>query len=199
MPSSSQQILSLVWYSIRIWDKPEVEQAGSESSILYCTDDLILLHCSWKLWNGINKHIQMVIPVICCWSTICKAVYKTHLSLFSPMVICHERCCCCSTAKSCPALRDFMDCSILGSLVLHYLLEFAQTHIHFIQWCHPTISSSVTPISSCPQSVPATGSFQMSQFFTSGGQSIGASASAFSFLPMTDPAPVMEGKMIYRN
>ena len=46
------------------------------------------------------------------------------------------------------------------------------------QWCHPTISSSVTPFSSCPQSFPASGSFPMSQFFTSGDQSIGASASA---------------------
>ena len=46
------------------------------------------------------------------------------------------------------------------------------------QWCHPTISSSVVPSSSCLQSFPASGSFQMSQFFTSGGQNIGASASA---------------------
>ena len=51
------------------------------------------------------------------------------------------------------------------------------------QWCHPTISSSVVPFSSCPQSFPASGSFQMSQFFTSGGQSIGVSASA-SVLPV---------------
>ena len=51
------------------------------------------------------------------------------------------------------------------------------------RWCHPTISSSVIPFSSCPQSFPASGSFQMSQFFTSGGQSIGVSASA-SVLPM---------------
>ena len=50
-------------------------------------------------------------------------------------------------------------------------------------WCHPTISSSVIPFSSCPQSFPASGSFQISQFFTSGGQSIGVSASA-SVLPM---------------
>ena len=50
------------------------------------------------------------------------------------------------------------------------------------QWCHPTISSSVIPISSCPQSFPASGYFQMSQFFTSGGQSTGALASA-SVLP----------------
>ena len=46
------------------------------------------------------------------------------------------------------------------------------------RWCHPAISSSVTPFSSCPQSFPASGSFPMSRLFTSGGQSIGASASA---------------------
>ena len=51
------------------------------------------------------------------------------------------------------------------------------------RWCHPTISSSVVPFSSCPQSFPASGSFQMSQFFTSAGQSVGVSASA-SVLPM---------------
>ena len=51
------------------------------------------------------------------------------------------------------------------------------------QWYHPTISSSFAPFSSCLQSFPATGSFPMSQFFTLGGQSIGASASA-SVLPM---------------
>ena len=45
-------------------------------------------------------------------------------------------------------------------------------------WCHPTISSSVVPFSSCPQSLPPSGSFQMSHLFASGGQSIGISASA---------------------
>ena len=51
------------------------------------------------------------------------------------------------------------------------------------QWCDPTISSSVTPFSSCPQSFPGSGSFPMSRLFTSGGQTIGASAST-SVLPM---------------
>ena len=51
------------------------------------------------------------------------------------------------------------------------------------RWCHPTISSSVDPFSSCPHSLPASGSFPMSQFFAWGGQSIGVSASA-SLLPM---------------
>ena len=50
-------------------------------------------------------------------------------------------------------------------------------------WCHPTISSSVVPFSSRLQSFPASGSFQMSQFFTSGGQSTGVSALA-SVLPL---------------
>ena len=50
-------------------------------------------------------------------------------------------------------------------------------------WCHPTISSSVIPFSSCPQSFPASGSFQMSQLFTTGGQSFGVSAWT-SVLPM---------------
>ena len=52
-----------------------------------------------------------------------------------------------------------------------------------IRWCHPTISSSVIPFSSHLQSFPASGSFPVSRLFTSGGQSIGASASA-SVLPM---------------
>ena len=58
-------------------------------------------------------------------------------------------------------------------------------------WCHPTISSSVVPFSSCPQSFPASGCFPMSQLFTSGGQSIGVSAST-SVLPMNtqDRAPL---------
>ena len=51
------------------------------------------------------------------------------------------------------------------------------------RWCHPTISSSVVPFSSCPQSFPGSRSFPMSQFFASGGQSVGVSA-LVSILPM---------------
>ena len=59
------------------------------------------------------------------------------------------------------------------------------------RWCHPTISPSVIPFSSCLQSFPATRSFQMSQLFSSGGQSIGVSAST-SVLPMNtqDSSPL---------
>ena len=81
---------------------------------------------------------------------------------------------CCSVAQSCLTLCDPMDCSMPGSPILHYLPELAQTHVH---WVHPTISSSVTPFSSWPQSFPASGSFPTSRLFTSGGQSTGASAS----------------------
>ena len=64
--------------------------------------------------------------------------------------------------------------------VLHYLPELAQTH-PLSRWCHPIISSSVIPFSSCPQCFPASGSFSMSWLSVSGGQSTRASASA---LPM---------------
>ena len=59
------------------------------------------------------------------------------------------------------------------------------------RWCHPTISSSVVPLSSCPQSFPASGSSQMSQLFTSDGQSVGVSVST-SVLPVNtqDWAPL---------
>ena len=61
------------------------------------------------------------------------------------------------------------------------------------QWCHPTISSSVIPFSSRLQSYPASGSFPMSQFFTSGSQSIGASDSVIS--PANDYAGLISFRM----
>ena len=82
--------------------------------------------------------------------------------------------CCGSVAQSCQTLCDPMDCSTPGLPVHHQLLEFIQTH-PLSQWCHPTISSSVIPFSSCLQSFPTSGSFPMSQFFPSGGQSFGVS------------------------
>ena len=75
-----------------------------------------------------------------------------------------------------------MNCSTPGFPVLYHpqgLLKFMPNE----QWCHPTLSSSVVPFSSCLHSFPTSGSFLMSWFFTSGGQSIGASLSA-SVLPM---------------
>ena len=80
---------------------------------------------------------------------------------------------------------DSMDCTTSGFSALHHLPEFAQTH-PLSRWCHPTISSSVTHFSSCPQSFPVSGYFPMSWLFTSGSQSIGTSASA-SVLPRNIP------------
>ena len=72
-----------------------------------------------------------------------------------------------------------MDCSTLGFLVHHYKpLGVSSNSCPLSWWCHPTISSSVVPFSSCPQFFPASGSFPVSQLFASGGQSVGASASA---------------------
>ena len=86
--------------------------------------------------------------------------------------------CCCSVAKLCPTLCDPMDCSTPGFPVLHYLPEFAQTHMHWvsdaIQPSHPLLLSSPSAFSLFPTS----GSFLMTQLFASGGQSVGASASA---------------------
>ena len=86
-----------------------------------------------------------------------------------------------SVTQSCPTLCNPMNCSTPSFPVHHQYLEFTQTHLRR-QWCHPAISSSIIPFSSCPQSLPASESFPMSQLFAWGGQSIGASALA-SFLP----------------
>ena len=66
---------------------------------------------------------------------------------------------CHSVAKSYPTLWDPMGCSTPCFPVLHYTLKFAQTH-PLSWWCHPTISSSDVPFSSCPLSFPALGFFQ---------------------------------------
>ena len=87
-----------------------------------------------------------------------------------------------SVAQSCPTPCDLKDCSRPG-LAVHQQLPVYPNSCPLSQWCHPTISSSVVPFSSHLQSFPASGSFQVSQLFTSGGQGIGVSAST-SVLPM---------------
>ena len=93
----------------------------------------------------------------------------------------HEKRCC---VELCLVLCDPMDCNMPGSPILHYLSPRDCSHsCPLTRWCHPIISSSVIPFSSCSQSFPASGSFTMSWFFffslffASGGQSIGVSAS----------------------
>ena len=91
--------------------------------------------------------------------------------------------CCFSVTQLCLTLCNPMDCSTPGFPVLHHLPELAQIYVHWVDDINPIISFSVIAFSSCLQSFPASGSFPMSQFFASGGQIIGASASA-SALPM---------------
>ena len=90
-------------------------------------------------------------------------------------------CCCCSVAQSCLTLCNPMDCSTPGFPVPHHLPEFAQTHVHWVsdatQPSHPLLSPSPPTFNLSRHQGP------MSQLFSSGGQSIEASASA-SVLPM---------------
>ena len=81
----------------------------------------------------------------------------------------------CSVAKSCLTLFEPMNCSMSDFPVL----RVCSNSRPLSRWCHPTISFSVTPFSSCPQFFPASGSFPMSWLLTPGGQSIEASASVF--------------------
>ena len=88
-----------------------------------------------------------------------------------------------SVTQSYPTLCDPMDYSMPGFLCLSPTNRACSDSRPSSRWCHPTILSSVIPFSSCLPSFPASGSFPVSQFFTSGDQSIGASAST-SVLPM---------------
>ena len=87
-----------------------------------------------------------------------------------------------SVTQLCPTLWDPMNCSTPNLPVHHQLLGVHSDSRPSSQWCHPAISSYVVPFSSCPQSLPASESFPMSQLFAWGGQSIRVSVLA-SFLP----------------
>ena len=88
-----------------------------------------------------------------------------------------------SVLQSCWTLYDLIDCSITRLPCPSPAPGVCSNSCALSWWCHPTISSSVVPFSSCLQSFPASGSFPMSRLFSSSGKSIGASASA-SVLPM---------------
>ena len=87
-------------------------------------------------------------------------------------------CSCCSVTQSCPTLCDPHGLQHARLPCLSPSLKACSSSCPLIQWCHPTISSFVIPFSSCLRSFPASESFPMSWLFSSGGQSIGASASA---------------------
>ena len=88
-----------------------------------------------------------------------------------------------SVAQSCPTLCDPMNHSVPGLPVHHRLLEFTQTNAHWVNYAIQPSHPLSSPYPPAPQSLPASGSFPMSQLFAWGGQSIGVSASS-SVLPM---------------
>ena len=98
------------------------------------------------------------------------------------MFQCSWICCCCSVTKLCPIICNPMDCTM--PLVCPLLSPRVCSNLcPLSQWCYLTISSSVTPFSSCPQSFPPSGSFPKNQLSASGDQSIEVSTSA-SVLPV---------------
>ena len=114
------------------------------------------------------------------WSNLCflGCWYELVLIVCWTCLLTEDSVVCCSVTELCPTLGDLMDCSTPGSPALHHLQELGQTHVY---WCHTNILPTVVTFSSCLQSFPESGSFLMSQLFTSGGQSIGASTSASVF------------------
>ena len=102
------------------------------------------------------------------WYTLLSSVQSlSHVQLFGPHKLQHAR-------PPCPQLTPGV----------------YPNSCPLSQWCHPTISSSVIPFSSCPQSFPASGSFQMSQLFASGCQSIRVSASTSVLQSLKDWSPL---------
>ena len=126
----------------------------------------------FNLWN-----ISEVIFLVWGWNEIQKKKIWIYLGIGITVTLQFS-----SVAQSCPTLRPHglqrsrPPCPSPTPRIYSNSCPLSR-------WCHPTISSSVIPFSSYPQSFPASGSFQMSQFFASGGQSIGVSASA-TVLPM---------------
>ena len=132
---------------------------------------------------------QTVVYIISFYGPSLKDVFLTRGLILAHCSLLHPELCqvngnrsvqLSSVAQSCLTLCDPMDCSTPGLPVHHQLQEFTQTHVHRVG---DAIQPSVIPFSSQLQSFPASGSFPRSQFFTSGGQSIGISALA-SVLPM---------------
>ena len=103
--------------------------------------------------------------------------------IFKMLFLCQLICCCCSVTQSCLTLCDIMNPKHARFPCPSPSPGDCSNSRPLSQWCLPTISFSVILFSSCLQPLPALKSFLMSQLFASGGQSIGASASA-SVLPM---------------
>ena len=116
---------------------------------------------SWK-----QVYISGMFFSYCHFKVLGKVLKNVSVSQFS------------SVAQSCPALCNPMNRSTPGLPVPSPTLGVHSDSRPSSQWCHPAISSSVVPFSSCPQSLPASESFPVSQLFAWGGQSTGDSALA---------------------
>ena len=130
--------------------------APAKSSVV-SLDPVVILSREWGFYwyfqKYTSKSIYTYIDILlhtCLW--IKADILQKHIKEYQFS----------SVAQSCPTLYDPMNCNTPGLLVHHQLQESAQTHVH---WDGDAISSSVVPFSSCPQSFPMSGSFQMSQLF----------------------------------
>ena len=159
--------------------------AARQAPQCFTISQSLLTHVQW-VWATRVHWVEIIWPFLEALSN-CPVIFnwKTRTHAFMPIcsdivfTVCR---CCYSVTKSCPTLLDHWTAAHQA------LLSFTPPTVcsnsrPLSQWCHPTIFSFVIPFSSCLQSFPASGSFRMSQLFTSGGQSIGVSASA-STLPM---------------
>ena len=103
-------------------------------------------------------------------------------NLDEPRILSEIHCGGCSVAKSCPTLTTAWTAAFQASCPW-LSPRVCSNSCPLNRWCHPIISSSVSPFSSFPQSFPASGAFPVSQLFTSGGKNIGTSASGFRSSP----------------
>ena len=145
----------------------------------------MLTDTRWKLGTQIPRGIFHCNPISKVVSSLTRVLNKTrhNLPLIGAASLENSALCCCLVAKLWMTLFDPMDYSIRLPCPSPSPRVCSNSCL-LSRWCHPTISSSVTSFSSCPQSFPASGSFPVSWLFASGGYSIGASASA-SVLPVS--------------
>ena len=141
---------------------------------------LLFVAC-WPRGMGPDHTISILPTYFVVVSSLYHYLWKTFSASLQVVLI--NSCSVNSIQFSCSVMSSSlwpMDCSMPSFPILHQLLELAQTHVH---WVGDAIQPSVVLFSSCLRSFPASESFPMSQFFASGGQSIGDSDSA-SVLPM---------------
>ena len=139
---------------------------------LYVTKHLI-----FKILKPVPRSFCLVPIIVSLVHFTTWRISKFSLGLYTLILSC---CCCCSLMSDSLQLHGLQHARLPCP---SQSLRVCSNSCLSSWWCHPTISSSVIPFSSCPQSFPASGTFPRSQLFASGGQSIGASASA-SVLPM---------------